>query len=75
MAQPEESRGISRRPRILDFLGAGSVPEEEAQANAEGVVRFARGQASRTIEGPAPDPDEVRERREARVRRESHQEN
>lgn len=74
MAQPEESRGISRRPRILDLLGSGSAPEVQARDDAEAVVRAARGETSRTIEGSAPDPEEVRERRESRVRRETHQE-
>jgi hypothetical protein len=69
-----ESRGISRRPKILDLLGAGSQPEENAREDAQGLVQTVREQASRFTEGPAPEPDEVRERREARIRRESHQE-
>jgi hypothetical protein len=73
VAEPGEGRGISRRPRILDLLGAGRMPEDEARANAEALVRRARGGAGRGVEGPAPDPDEVRERREGRIRRESRQ--
>lgn len=74
MARPGESRGISRRPKILDLLGAGSQPEESAREDAQVLVQTVREHASRFTEGPAPEPDEVRERREARIRRESHQE-
>ncbi len=76
MAGPGESRGISRRPKILDLLGAGSQPEESASAreDAQVLVQTVREHTSRFTEGPAPEPDEVRERREARIRRESHQE-
>lgn len=75
VAEPRESRGVSRRPKILDQLGGGFLPEDVARSHAEAVVRLVRSGTGRTVEGPAPDPDEVRERREARVRRESHQEN
>ena len=74
MAQPGESKGISRRPKILDLLGAGPMSEGEARDIAEGVVRTNRSGTSRIIEGPAPEPDEVRKRREARISRESRQE-
>jgi hypothetical protein len=74
MAEPGERRGISRRPKILDLLGSGRVSEDDARDYAEGFVRDARSQVGRTIEGPAPDPEEVRERRESRLRRESRQE-
>lgn len=74
MTQPRESKGISRRPKILDLLGAGTMSEGEARDIAEGVVRTIRSSAGRTVEGHAPEPDEVRERREARISRESHQE-
>jgi len=74
MAESRESRGISRRPMILDLLGAGRLPEEEARKGAGIVVGLVRRDGVRSIEGPAPDPDEVRERREGRIRRESRQE-
>lgn len=69
VAEPRESGGISRRPKILDQLGGGFLPEDMARSHAEAVVRLARSGTGRTVEGPAPDPDE------ARVRRESRQEN
>jgi hypothetical protein len=50
------------------------MSEGEARDIAEGVVRTNRSGTSRIIEGPAPEPDEVRERREARISRESRQE-
>jgi hypothetical protein len=74
VTQPRESKGISRRPKILDLLGAGPMSEEEARDVAESVVRSSRSSAGRTVEGTAPEPDEVRERRRARISRESHQE-
>ena len=66
MAEPKESTGIERRPRILDTLGSGGLPEDQARSLAEDFVRHARDGAGRVLEGPAPDPDEVRERRESR---------
>ena len=74
MAQPGESKGISRRPKILDLLGAGPMSEGDARDIAGGVVRTNRSDTGRTIEAPAPESDEVRERREARISRESRQE-
>ncbi len=59
-------KGISRRPKVLDYLGAGERDEETARADAEELVRYARGSSGRFTEGSAPDPDAVRERREAR---------
>ena len=59
-------KGVSRRPKVLDYLGAGERDEEMARSHAEEFVRSARGSSGRLIEGPAPDPDAVRERREAR---------
>lgn len=62
-----QQRGFSRRPKILDYIGAGGHEESQAREYAEGVVRHARAEANgRSAEGPAPDPDAVRERREAR---------
>jgi hypothetical protein len=68
MAEPRpRERGISRRPRILDYIGAGGIEEAQAREYAEHMVRHARAEASgRGVEGLAPDPDAVRERREAR---------
>ena len=50
------------------------MPEAEAREIAEASVRHARSDAGRVVEGPAPNPDKVRERRESRARRESRQE-
>jgi hypothetical protein len=50
------------------------MSEEVARDIAEGVVRTSRSSAGRTVEGPAPEPDEVRGRRGARISRESHRE-
>ena len=50
------------------------MPEAEAREIAEASVRYARSDAGRISEGPAPNPDKVRERRESRVSRESRQE-
>jgi hypothetical protein len=66
-------RGIGRRPRILDYLGAGYLSEEEAEALAYETVRELRNLSYHHPEGPAPDPGEVRSQRESRQRRESHQ--
>ena len=65
MAERGLDKGFRRRPKILDYLGAGHLPEDDARALAEGLVRDARERAARLIEGPAPGPEEVRERREA----------
>ena len=59
-------KGVSSRPKILDYLGAGGHDEETAREHAADLVRYARGSSGRLTEGPAPDPDAVRERREAR---------
>ena len=59
-------KGVSRRPKIIDYIGTGGHDEETARGYAEEVVRYARGSSGRLTEGPDPDPDAVRERREAR---------
>ena len=66
--------GFRRKPKLLDLIDSGGAPEAEAREIAETSVRHARSDASRFLEGPAPNPDKVRERRESRVRRESRQE-
>ncbi len=63
-----EERGFSGRPKILDLLGAGGLDEEQAREYALEVVRIAR-RGSRAPEAPAPSPEAVRERREARQHR------
>jgi hypothetical protein len=75
VARPEktEDKGFRRRPKILDYLGAGGMEESEAREHAEGLVRRARhernaGDGGREVEDEAPDPGAVRERREARQR-------
>ncbi len=65
---PQE-RGISKRPKLLDYIGAGGMEEKEAGMFASNVVRHARSLAGREVEGPAPDPAAVRQRREALRRR------
>ena len=62
---PQE-KGFKKRPKVLDYLGVGGMDEEDARAVAEELVRSARSERSRMPEGPAPSPDVVRERREAR---------
>lgn len=74
MAEPgRQEAGFRKKPRILDLIGADGVPEDEAREIAEDSVRHARSVTGRVVEGPAPDPDEVRERRDSRARRESRQ--
>jgi hypothetical protein len=75
VTRPEntEGKGFRRRPKMLDYLGTGGMEESEAREHAEGLVRRARherhaGGAGREVEGEAPDPGAVRERREARQR-------
>ena len=65
MAQPGESRGFSRRPKILDLLSVDGLSEEEARVFAREVVRVVRV-GSHPPEAPAPSPEAVRERREVR---------
>ena len=60
-----QQKGFSRRPKVLDYLGAGGMDEESARSMAEELVRRARSASGRTTEGPAPSPEAVRERREA----------
>jgi hypothetical protein len=74
MAEPRPQDGGSlKRPKILDYIGAGHLDEEEAREHARELVRHAREEGARlVIEGDAPDPDVVRERREAAKLRRSH---
>jgi excisionase family DNA binding protein len=48
---------------LFSLLGSGGLADAEAQTEAEALVRRARGETVRTIEGPAPSADEVRARR------------
>lgn len=61
-------RGFRRRPTLLGYIGAGGLEEDEAQEKARELVRRAREESAHYPEGPAPDPDQVRERREAHHR-------
>ncbi len=65
MAERAPDKGFSKRPEILDLLGAGGMSEGEAREFSHEVVRNLRSLSYRHPEGPAPDPDEVREHREA----------
>ncbi len=68
----EQERGFKPRPYILDLIGSGGLPEEEAEEEARKIVRKVRAESGERItEGPAPTPEEVKARREARRRRES----
>jgi hypothetical protein len=58
-------RGPRKRPKLLDFIGAGGMKEADARLFASNVVRHARNLAGREVEGPAPEPAAVRKRREA----------
>ena len=49
MAEPKESTGIERRPRILDALGSGGLPEDQARSLAEDFVRHARDGSGRVL--------------------------
>ena len=70
-AEPgREEAGFRRKPRLLELIDAGGMPEAEARQIAETSVRHARSDAGRVVDGPAPNPDEVRE---SRARRESRQ--
>lgn len=69
-----EDKGFRKRPRILDYLGAGGNSESDARDYAGRLVREARSSGGRLIEGQAPSPDEVRERRDSRRLRETRQE-
>lgn len=66
-----QGQGSSKRPRLLDYIGAGGMQEEDEKLFASNVVRHARSLAGREVEGPAPSPAAVRERRKAlqRVRK------
>ncbi len=61
---PQE-QGFSRRPTILDYIGAGASSEDEARDFARDVVRRARSEGFHYPEAPAPDPEAVRRGREA----------
>lgn len=65
MAERAPDKGFSKRPEILDLLGAGGMNEGEAREFSYEVVRNLRGLSYRHPEGQAPDPDEVRKHREA----------
>lgn len=66
-----QERGFEQRPHLLDLLGSGGLPEEEAEEFARKLVRRAREEGGRhKPEAAAPSPKEVRARREARRRRE-----
>lgn len=57
---------------LSDVIGSGGLPEEEARELATRLVRRARKEGGvREPEVPAPSPEEVRARREARHRREA----
>lgn len=60
--------GFRRRPRILDYIGAGGLSDDEAREFAHDLVRRARSEVTpRHTEAPAPEPKAVRERREERL--------
>ncbi|CAN5898745.1 hypothetical protein BH23ACT11_BH23ACT11_18050 [soil metagenome] len=59
-ARRRQCRGFSRRPKILDYLGAGGLDEGEARQAASKLVRPARAESGQHTEGPAPEPDAVR---------------
>ncbi|MBA3704128.1 MAG: hypothetical protein M3514_03820 [Actinomycetota bacterium] len=65
MAERASDKGFSKRPEILDLLGAGGMNEGEAREFSYEVVRNLRGLSYHHPEGQAPDPDEVRKHREA----------
>lgn len=56
MAERGLGKGFRRRPKILDYLGAGHLPEDDARALAEGLVRDVRERAARFTEDPARTP-------------------
>lgn len=60
-----QDRGLPRRPKILDYLGAGGMVDSEAREYAQEMVRYTRQMTEPQLEGPAPDPKTVREHREA----------
>ena len=60
----QQAKGFGSRPKILEYLGTGSMTEDAARELAEALVRRARSEGGRLIEGEAPPPNEVRERRE-----------
>ena len=61
-----QEKGFNRRPSILDYMGGGGSSEDEARDFARDVVRQARSEGSPHYpEAPAPDPEAVRQRREA----------
>ncbi len=61
----QQAKGFSSRPKILEYLGAGGMPEDEARELAGDLVRYARSEGPRFVEGAAPTPGDVRERQEA----------
>jgi hypothetical protein len=63
-----EERRAAARKRLFEVAGSGGLDDEEAQALAEEAVRRARAETERRAEAAAPSPEEVRARREARIR-------
>ncbi len=64
MEAKRPDKGFYKRPRLLDHIGSGWAEEEEARSAAETLVRRTRSRSIRRVEGQAPEPDSVRERRE-----------
>lgn len=63
-----EERRAAARIRLFEVAGSGGLDDKEAQALAEEAVRRARAETERRAEAAAPSPEEVRARREARIR-------
>ena len=65
-----QDRSLPKRPKILDYLGAGGIDESEAREYAQEMVRYTRQMTGPQLEGPAPDPKTVRVHRETLHRQE-----
>ena len=66
--------GDPRRPLLFSYVGAGGLDEEDAAKLAWDVVHDSRvpgEEVDKITRWPAPSPEEVRGRREARKRQES----
>jgi polyhydroxyalkanoate synthesis regulator phasin len=61
----QQDKGFGSRPKILEYLGTGDLSQDNARGFASELVRRARSEGGRFVEGVAPAPGEVRERREA----------
>lgn len=61
----QQDRGFRKRPEILDYLGADGMDEYEARELAHRLIRRAREEEGRAIEGVAPAHERVRRRRES----------